>query len=328
MTQRTATGVPERVGARSLGDGRRLAWSEWGSVDGRPVLLFHGAPGSSRCCPDLAATVALGRLASTSDRSTLRRLRAEAEQGDDLESRHWACIALGRIGGREAEASLRRLVRESQSTVASFAAIGLAILDRESAGETDASECLRHGLRNAADPSARGAFCIALAIADDVGSTKDLVKILRESDANAEDLRGYAAFALGMLRARSTVPLLGNIATDPAQKPGLRQSVVAALGLMGSPEVVALTGDVIATRPEETRIAAVRALGMIGDADATSRLTALCVDPSISDLLRAQTVMALGKVAENEMRSILHTLAVDNNYWAMVETQRAALAVR
>jgi pimeloyl-ACP methyl ester carboxylesterase len=38
---------PERVGTSALSDGRRLAWSEWGAPDGRPVLLCPGA-GTSR----------------------------------------------------------------------------------------------------------------------------------------------------------------------------------------------------------------------------------------------------------------------------------------
>lgn len=54
------SGTPERVDRTVLGDGRRLGWSEWGPDRGSPVLLFHGAPGSSHCCPDADVTRELG----------------------------------------------------------------------------------------------------------------------------------------------------------------------------------------------------------------------------------------------------------------------------
>jgi pimeloyl-ACP methyl ester carboxylesterase len=37
-------------------DGRRLAYTEWGLPDGKPVLYFHGTPGSRLWCPDERAT--------------------------------------------------------------------------------------------------------------------------------------------------------------------------------------------------------------------------------------------------------------------------------
>lgn len=44
----------------TLPDGRRLAYTEWGVPDGKPVLYFHGTPGSRLWCPDEQATVAAG----------------------------------------------------------------------------------------------------------------------------------------------------------------------------------------------------------------------------------------------------------------------------
>ena len=37
------SGTPEREGSIVLGDGRRLAWSEWGPIDGRVVVLLQVA---------------------------------------------------------------------------------------------------------------------------------------------------------------------------------------------------------------------------------------------------------------------------------------------
>lgn len=42
--------------------------AEWGDLDGRPVVLLHGTPGSRLCCPDGAATEAAGVRLLTMDR--------------------------------------------------------------------------------------------------------------------------------------------------------------------------------------------------------------------------------------------------------------------
>jgi pimeloyl-ACP methyl ester carboxylesterase len=44
----------------TLPDDRSLAYTEWGVLDGKPVLCFHGTPGSRLWCPDEAATTAAG----------------------------------------------------------------------------------------------------------------------------------------------------------------------------------------------------------------------------------------------------------------------------
>jgi len=43
-----------------LADGRTLAFTEWGDLEGPPVMLFHGTPHSRLWCPDIAATQAAG----------------------------------------------------------------------------------------------------------------------------------------------------------------------------------------------------------------------------------------------------------------------------
>ena len=46
--------TPPRTGSFRLADGRRLAYAEWGDVDGVPVIHHHGMPGSrlERAAPD------------------------------------------------------------------------------------------------------------------------------------------------------------------------------------------------------------------------------------------------------------------------------------
>lgn len=66
MTRVTAVPLSDHV--VNLNDGRSLAYAEWGDLDGRPVVLFHGTPGSRLLCPDAEATEALGVRLITVDR--------------------------------------------------------------------------------------------------------------------------------------------------------------------------------------------------------------------------------------------------------------------
>jgi pimeloyl-ACP methyl ester carboxylesterase len=49
--------TPARDSTIRLPDGRVLAFAEWGDLDGRPVFLFHGMPGSRLLMPDPDAAV-------------------------------------------------------------------------------------------------------------------------------------------------------------------------------------------------------------------------------------------------------------------------------
>lgn len=56
-----------------MSDGRRLAYTEWGLPDGKPVLYFHGTPGSRLWCPDEKATSAAGVRLIMPDRPGIGR---------------------------------------------------------------------------------------------------------------------------------------------------------------------------------------------------------------------------------------------------------------
>jgi len=57
----------------TLPDGRRLAYTEWGLPDGKPVLYFHGTPGGRLWCPDEEATSAAGVRLIMPDRPGIGR---------------------------------------------------------------------------------------------------------------------------------------------------------------------------------------------------------------------------------------------------------------
>ena len=54
-------------------DGRLLAYTEWGLPDGKPVLCFHGLPGSRLWCPDEEVTAAAGVRLISPDRPGIGR---------------------------------------------------------------------------------------------------------------------------------------------------------------------------------------------------------------------------------------------------------------
>jgi pimeloyl-ACP methyl ester carboxylesterase/glycosidase len=62
------TAEPERNQIVPLADGRAISVAEWGPIDGRPVFLLHGQPGSRLVCPDRTATQAAGVRLITYDR--------------------------------------------------------------------------------------------------------------------------------------------------------------------------------------------------------------------------------------------------------------------
>ena len=60
--------IPTRQAQITSADGRRLAYAEFGDREGRPVILFHGNPGSRLICPDVAVTIAAEVRLITFDR--------------------------------------------------------------------------------------------------------------------------------------------------------------------------------------------------------------------------------------------------------------------
>src|SRR4026209_1951231 len=64
---------PLRDETVTLPNGRNLAYTEWGIPDGKPVLCFHGTPGTRLWCPDETDTVAAGVRLIMADRPGIGR---------------------------------------------------------------------------------------------------------------------------------------------------------------------------------------------------------------------------------------------------------------
>jgi len=83
---------PDRDGVVAIGDGRVLGHAEWGPLDGRVVLWFHGTPGACRQvppdAPDLARAHAvrlIGVERPGTGRSTTHRAASVLDWAGDVE---------------------------------------------------------------------------------------------------------------------------------------------------------------------------------------------------------------------------------------------------
>ena len=72
-TVKTDRHAPTHDSSVRLPDGRALAYAEWGDPAGRPVLLFHGMPGSRLSVPDPQAAVDEHVRLVTADRPGMGR---------------------------------------------------------------------------------------------------------------------------------------------------------------------------------------------------------------------------------------------------------------
>jgi pimeloyl-ACP methyl ester carboxylesterase len=103
------TALPQSDSRVTLRDGRAVAYAEWGDLGGRPVVLFHGTPGSRLLCPDADATAALGVRLITVDRPGYGRSDPDPDHSlqtwaDDYAELHAAlglppCPIVGWSGG-------------------------------------------------------------------------------------------------------------------------------------------------------------------------------------------------------------------------------------
>lgn len=269
--------------------------------------------------------LALGRLATPEDHRAVRHLVAVARKGADAQSRTWACIALGRIGGREADKLLKTIVVDGIGSLRSYAALGLGILARDT-DDQQAAKLLRRGLRDAADISTKGAFAIALGILGDRGSESVLAKIV--TSRSAPSLRGNALVALGLIGARSALPVIEPLLRDPSTDPTLAYSAALALGMIGDSRTVGLLTDTLAGGATTyVRGSAARALGLVGDRSSVEPLIDSMLGKNKSDTGREYAATALGTIADARDLPFLHVLAVDSNYRALVESLNDILSV-
>jgi HEAT repeat protein len=98
---------------------------------------------------------------------------------------------------------------------------------------------------------------------------------------------------------------------------------------MGDKDIVGLLTDILTTARTEYEISAsALALGFIGDVSAVAPLVAAVKNKDgLVDLARANATTALGIVGEDRPLPVLHVVAIDNNYRALVDSLNELLSI-
>jgi HEAT repeat protein len=131
-----------------------------------------------------------------------------------------------------------------------------------------------------------------------------------------ENLRGYAATALGLLRSTGSAPLLRTVIVEKTRyRPGLLREASIALALIGDRSIVSYLVDRLraATTMIES-VAAASALGYVGDVRALDPLVAILRDTNANETTRAFAAVALGQICDKEALPWNAKLAADASW--------------
>ena len=117
---------------------------------------------------------------------------------------------------------------------------------------------------------------------------------------------------LGLVGTDDAVAALAGLVDDP--RPGVPESVIAAIGRIGTTRAVDLLLDLEGDARPRIRSAAVSGMASTGDARARKRLVAMARDRG--DPLRATAIYALAEVGGDEVVKVLGSLARAGDYEA------------
>lgn len=289
-----------------------------------PLIDELREPDGRRGAVAQSAAIAMGFLARPTDTEACAALRRLAERGTDRQARWFALVALGQIGGDDNRGFLlKTLANGHKVTVKPWAALALGVMRyqaRKSSG-TQASEdatvgrALRDALMNVAAAEPRGAFAIALGLANYVEAAPDLKALLVENDRQ-DEFAGYLALALALMNDKSALPLLNEVAKRSLRRPQLLRQLATAAGMMGDRNAAAQLLDLL--RGSDLSVATLGAvagaLGQIGDGTSLDALAKVVRDDHTPDLARAFAAAAIGGIADDDVLPWNAGLACGVNY--------------
>jgi len=294
---------------------------QWGTAQVRPALLAALADP----LPTIRASAAraLGWKDNTDAVGPLRQ-RLEAP-GEPAAVRVAVLEALGKIGDSSSRAAVLSVINDPDAAVRGAALWGLTF---EALGSSsDRVALLRQMAADTAlDPFMRSQAIQGLGSIRDTGSADLLLRILEREPASpmppatesptenevmiiryrqARDVRAWAARTLWVIDAKAAVPLLVKTADDPDDF-FLRLISVVALGSWKSPEAVPVLVKRLNDSFDRTRIAALWAIGEIGDRSTVDPVLARLSDKVLD--VRVQAVTTLGELGDGRVRPQLVAL--------------------
>lgn len=278
---------------------------------------------STRALIAQSCALALGALATPTDRDTCSALRRGYEQGKDLQTRFFCLIALGRIGGADNRAALLTYFdRGNKALEKPWAALALGLLAHDASScDRGIGEVLRRELGDNKNDLTRAACAVALGLARYREAADDLLAVLRD-DGNRDPLAGYVGLGLGLMGEDRALPELRALVAAGQNRPGLLVQAATALAVLGDKGAQELlTGDLAAGTPSLLQLSAdAQALALIGDRRSLATLLALAADEGRTRLVRGYALVGLGGVSDRDPLPWHAALAADLNYQAVLET--------
>ncbi len=282
--------------------------------------------------------LSLGRLGDRDDDPLDARVRAALLDpdvaGGDVLTGHFACIAAAQAAARagggssagleEVRAHLQRLLTRGQSEKRSWAALGLAILERRrteqgQVPDREALAAMRFSLEESVAPLEVGALSIACGLVGDQDSAPPLLAKL--GTVRQEQARGHVAVGLGLLPAQEALNAIRALVEESTYKPLLLRESAIALGLLQDRRTTAFLAERLATASSLVAQASLaQALGRIGDVASIDPLLAMLGDAKLTDGARAFAAVALGIIADQDELPWNAVLSVDVNYAAAPAT--------
>jgi HEAT repeat protein len=251
--------------------------------------------------------------------------------------RSFALLAAAEAGGRftpgraapgvgETRATLVEQLAWGKNALETWSALACGVLARrlsEGDPRNPALDTLRKALRRSLDeegsPERLGAHALGAGLAGSSESAPRLMKLLeKELD---DEARGQVAIALALLGHLEAVEPLRGIVARSRYRPELLSQAAIALALLGDKDVpTQLAGLLAEAHSLAAQAAITTALGFIGDRRSVDPLLALLGDRLATAKARAFAAVALGNVADKELRPWNSKIGFGLNYLAAPAT--------
>lgn len=329
----TATTLGRLVAARPIGMTNRMK-------EGVAEVLVRALKKTSKQPENVreSAVLALGLIGDADndnvDKWIRYMVRKSVSRGGDMEKR-FALIALAEIGGHkgqgdepfaalpEIRGAIGKVMKSGKRDEKPWAALAAGVLGfelRAKGQDLDPAldTIIANGIRAGRKVSDLGAFSVAAGLRGSVDAQAKLVKKLGAT--RDEGACGYAAMGLGLIGDRDeAVESLQELFAESTGKPLLQTRTGLALGLLGDVGVVDQILERLESAEEEAEIvAAVTALGYLGDRRAVEAVSKLVVDEEgkASDAVREAAMVALGFIGDRSPKPWRTALTLGANYRA------------
>ena len=267
-----------------------------------------------------SAAVALGRVAHSADAEAVGSLLQNLKTDIDPSVRHFCAVALGRMADARLKAELLKVFEKGRVADQPMVALALGV-----ARHGGAAPLIRKTLAATRQPSARGAYCIALALMGDTTAAPLIeAQLTQKGDIW---LPGYAALSLGMLRNRTSADLIRE-RLGQTNDPRLKMNLAVALGLLHDPEARRfLTETVEGDSTIYERGSAAMALGVLRMNKAVPVLKRVYENKKEQEMVRAFAVVALGVLVDPSHLPKLSRFSIDSNYTIGIDPLNEVLSI-